>query len=170
MIKWIVHSYFALRRRLGAGLAGRFASGRGHGAQSFCHARFDFVRQQSRETAKHHQARQQHKIRQLCAAARCHPPRPSICPAAARARCRGWRAVMYTAPMTSAPQTGEAGDERANCFHAPKNTVTSPAKFANPGNPQPANMAMISTAPTNGSRRSNPPNCAISSVPVCFSR
>ena len=59
---------------------------------------------------------------------------------------------------------------RRKAGHAPKNTVTSPAKLANPGNPQPANIAIIRAAPTNGMRRNNPPSCLISSVSVCVRR
>ena len=68
--------------------------------------------------------------------------------------------------MTSAPQSAMTVMV-GNIFHAPKNTVASPTKFAKPGSPQPAIAAINNAVPMNGSLRQRPPSSLICNVPVC---
>ena len=58
-------------------------------------------------------------------------------------------------------------DFRQFTDHAPNKTKSSPAKFANPGRPQPAIIAITNAVPINGILCIRPPSLRMSSVPVC---
>ena len=68
--------------------------------------------------------------------------------------------------MMSAPQVASVVTS-GKAVHEPKRTIASPTKFAKPGRPQPASIAITSAAPRKGICRSRPPSFSISSVPVC---